>query len=196
MFKDSKIVQSNEVDLILSWFDKKPSSFKLLLDANIDNNFWNNFYNNCRNKSPTILFIKTTENLRFGGFTSVIWPENGAMRDESSFIFSLSKKQKYKIKDPYNAIGVSKNSWISFGNGMDLYIYNNLKTQGGGTYKNSYNIPEAYELNNNKPTFNLLNCEIYQIIYQEEKLKKFKYINKWIIIQILQKYVIFLLIFA
>ena len=62
-----------------------------------------------------MIFIKTTNNIRFGGFTSSIWPTDGAAQDKDSFIFSLSKKQKYKVINQNNAIGVGKNSWISFG---------------------------------------------------------------------------------
>ena len=35
-FKNSNIIQPNEIDLILSWFDKKPISFNLLWDSNND----------------------------------------------------------------------------------------------------------------------------------------------------------------
>ena len=35
MFNDNNIVQLNEEDLILSWFDKKPKNITLLLDVNI-----------------------------------------------------------------------------------------------------------------------------------------------------------------
>ena len=75
MLKNSNIVQSDEIDLILSWFEKKPISFNLLLDSNIDGDSMNAFYNKCENKYPTIIFIKTTENLRIGGYTNVIWPK-------------------------------------------------------------------------------------------------------------------------
>ena len=163
-FSQSNIVKLNEIDLILSWFEKKPNSVNLLLNANIDDNFWNAFYNNCGNKPNTMIFIKTTNNIRFGGFTSSIWPTDGAAQDKDSFIFSLSKKQKYKVINQNNAIGVSKNSWISFGNGYDLYLYNGLRSSGGGTYKNSYDIEgNRYDLNNGNNDFKLSNCEIYQI---------------------------------
>ena len=66
MLKNSNIVQSDEIDLILSWFEIKPNSFNLLLNSNIDGDSMNAFYNKCENKYPTIIFIKTTENLRIG----------------------------------------------------------------------------------------------------------------------------------
>ena len=165
MFKNSKIVEKNEIDMILSWFNIKPSSFNLLLDANIDNNFYKNFYDNCENKYPTIIFIKTTDNIRFGGFTNEIWPLDGEVGDETSFLFSLTKKKKYAIINPEKALGVSNNSFISFGCGNDLYLYSNLKSQGGGTFQTNYDMPEEFELNCGKNTFEVSNCEVYQIEY-------------------------------
>ena len=164
-FQDSNIVQLNEKDLILSWFDKRPKNINLLLNANIDDNFYKSFFDNCGNKANTMIFIKTTENLRFGGFTSSIWPTKGEVKDKESFIFSLSKRQKYKIINQNNAIGVDNGNWISFGNGNDLYLYNNLKSSGGGTYKIYYDIPGIYDLNGGSQSFKLLNCEIYQILF-------------------------------
>ena len=72
------------------------------------------FFNKCGNKSPTMIFIKTTENLRFGGYTNEIWPKNGSKKDENSFIFSLNKKKKYKVINSKYAIGVSQNDWFYF----------------------------------------------------------------------------------
>ena len=111
-----------------------------------------------------MIFIKTTEGERFGGYTSVIWPNGGQSKDTESFLFSLSKKEKYKVINPDYAIGVSKNSYISFGCGNDLWIYNDSNSRGGGTSKSNYNIPgNIYSLNRGKSSFKLLNCEIYQI---------------------------------
>ena len=114
MFENSNIIQSDEIDLILSWFEKKPISFNLLLDSNKDGDSMEQFFNKCGNKSPTMIFIKTTENLRFGGYTNEMWPKNGTKKDENSFIFSLNKKKKYKVINSKYAIGVSQNDWFYF----------------------------------------------------------------------------------
>ena len=161
LFSNSNIIHLDEENLIKSWFDKVPISAKLLLNANIDNNFWDSFFNNCGNKPNTMIFIKTTENLRFGGYTSQIWPTNGIVKDEKSFLFSLTNKEKYKIIKPEYAIRTYNKDWISFGAGNDLYLYNNLNSEGGGTVKSYYDIPNY--LNGGKNRFKLSNCEIYQI---------------------------------
>ena len=170
LFKDSNIVRQDEEDLIKSWFDKKYISAKLLLNANIDNNFWDSFYNKCGNKANTIIFIKTTGNLRFGGYTSQIWPIIGRVKDDKSFIFSLTKKEKYKVINSEYSISVGNKGWICIGGydnmAYDLFLYNNLNSRGGGTYKKYYDIPgknENHNLNGGNTSFKLANCEIYQI---------------------------------
>lgn len=162
MFKASKIINLDEEDLILSWFDAKPISFNLLLNAEINDEFLKNFFEKCENKSPTMIFIKTTENKRFGGYTNEIWPREGAKKDEGSFIFSLTQRKKYTIKDSENAIGVLKDNWISFGNGNDLYLYNCLKSKGGGCHSYCYNL-NGNDLNGEEKNFHLLNCEVYEV---------------------------------
>ena len=47
------------------------------------------------------------------------------MKEMNQFIFSLDKKEKYNVSNPDYIIGCQENNWISFGNGNDLYFYNN-----------------------------------------------------------------------
>ena len=101
LFIDSNIINIYENNLICKWFENKtPISTKLLLNAKIDNNFYKSFFEYCGNKTNTMIFIKTTDGERFGGFTNIIWPINGTAKDNNSFLFSLSKKEKYKIINP------------------------------------------------------------------------------------------------
>ena len=166
LFQGSQIIDDNDKNIIMSWFDKKIISTELLLNAEINDNFLQAFFSKCINRKNTMIFIRTTDNLRFGGFTSVIWPTNGNSSDKESFVFSLTNRQKYKILNADSAIGVNEGSWISFGYGSDLYLYNRLKTEGGGTNQVSYDIPRninGFYLNGGSNRFNLSNCEIYQI---------------------------------
>ena len=166
LFQGSQIIDDNDKNIIISWFDKKIISTELLLNAEINDNFLQAFFSKCRNRKNTMIFIRTTDNLRFGGFTSVIWPTNGNSSDKESFVFSLTNRQKYKILNADRAIEVFEGSWISFGPGMDLYLHNRLKTIGGATIKSSYDIPSnknGFYLNGGKDNFKLSNCEIYQI---------------------------------
>ena len=166
LFQGSQIIDDNDKNIIMSWFDKKIISTELLLNAEINDNFLQAFFSKCINRKNTMIFIRTTDNLRFGGFTSVIWPTNGNSSDKESFVFSLTNRQKYKILNADRALEVFEGSWISFGPGMDLYLHNRLKTIGGATIKSSYDIPSnknGFYLNGGKDNFKLSNCEIYQI---------------------------------
>jgi len=166
IFKNSSIIKSDEDDLILSWLDKKPKNVELLLDSKIDGDLNSKFYEKCQKKSPTMVFVKTTENLRFGGYTSVNWPENNYNKDSKSFLFSLDKKQKYKIKQKEKAIYYSKDFCFSFGGGCDLYIKNKCTSKNDNQVGNaSYDLPSEYELNNGKKNFKVLSYEIYHIQY-------------------------------
>ena len=168
LFQGSQIIDDNDKNIIMSWFDKKIISTELLLNAEINDNFLQAFFSKCINRKNTMIFIRTTDNLRFGGFTSVIWPTNGNSSDKESFVFSLTNRQKYKILNADRAIEVFEGdySYISFGCGNDLFLFNRLNTMGGGTCKASYDIPSnmnKFYLNGGIQNFKLSNCEIYQI---------------------------------
>jgi len=163
LFTNSSIVKSEDVDLIFSWFDKKPIKFNLLLDSKIDGDLNLTFREKCFNKSPTMVFVKTTDNLRFGGFTSVTWPEKNYNTDEKSFLFSLDKKKKYKIKESEkeDAIYYYLNSSFCFGGGWDLYINDKCTLKEDNLVGNgSYDLPSEYELNNGKKKFKVSNYEV------------------------------------
>ena len=96
----SSVINKDEIDLFMNWFDKKPTKIKLLLDSKIDGDSTQTFYNKCSYKFPTVVFVKTTKGRRFGGYCSIGWENaNGNYKkDINNFIFSLDKKKKYKIK--------------------------------------------------------------------------------------------------
>ena len=167
-FKNSCIVNSDENDLIFSWFNKVPKDYKLLLDSRIDDDSIATFMKKCENFTPIIIFIKTSEDIRFGGFCSINWPKSGWKRDEKSFIFSLSRKEIYKVNDPEYAIG-NTSSIICFGcdkgGSWDLLLYDNYLKKGGETWKHIYPIPENKQLNNGNNKFKVSNVEVYQLIF-------------------------------
>ena len=58
------------------------------------------------------------------------------------FVFSLNQKEKNKISNPDKEIGVSTNNYISFGDGHDICLYSNLSSEGEGSGKENYDIPD------------------------------------------------------
>ena len=167
-FEGSNIIKENENDIILNWFDKEPIDAKLLLNSKNDDDSFDTFFKKCGNNSPLIIFIKTNENIRFGGFCSVNWPKEKWARDEKSFIFSLDKNEIYKVNKPDNAIGKLGNI-ISFGSdeqgSWDLLLRNNYLKNGGETWKHIYQLPEYNLINNGKNKFFISNLEIYQLFF-------------------------------
>ena len=163
----SSVINKDEIDLFMNWFDKKPTKIKLLLDSEIDGDSTQTFYNKCSYKFPIVVFVKTTKGRRFGGYCSIGWENaNGNYKkDINNFIFSLDKKKKYKIKKPENGIYTSSGH-IAFGGGHDFVIYNNCTSNNsshnnnGGTYETT----ETYELNG-EYNFTVSSYEVYQIEY-------------------------------
>ena len=166
LFPKSSIIKSNEEKLILSWFDKKPSKFNLLLDSKIDGDKTSTFYQKCGNKCPTILFFKTTNGARFGGFTTKFWSNSGQIKDEKSFVFSLDMKEKYKNNSPkYSLYGDEE--FFQFG--CCCFQICNHCTSVNTNYisddKACYNTPSNYGLTGGEQSFTISSYEVYQVEY-------------------------------
>lgn len=165
LFKNSNIIKLEDEDMIINWFDKKPVNFKLLLDSKIHGDSTSTFINNCAKKCPTIVFVKTTNGCRFGGFTSVLWSYNGYANDKKSFLFSLDKKKKYDINKPECA-NFYYNTYFYFGGGADLCIYNNCTSNNSNQLgRHSFSTPENYEINDGQQYFVVSSYEVYQLEY-------------------------------
>jgi len=166
IFEKSSIIKKDDENTILSWLDKKPSKFNLLLDSKIDGDSTTTFNQKCNNKCPTILFFKTTKGVRFGGFTTKFWEKSNFMKDEKSFVFSLDKKEKYKVTNPNFSI-YSCNDFFQFG--RCCFRINNNCTSVNTNYiydsKNYYDIPCNFGLTGGDKNFTISSYEVYQIEY-------------------------------
>ena len=152
--------------MILSWLEKRPSKFNLLLDSKKDGDSTSTFHKLCGEKCPLILFFKTTNGSRFGGFTTQIWPNDGKKEDGKSFVFSLDKKEKYKVTDTNNAI-IGREDYIQFG-ACCFMIRNNCTTVNTNYIcdnKNCYDIPSNFGLTGGDRKFTISSYEVYQIEY-------------------------------
>ena len=89
----------DDLPLILSWMPKKVKNFELLYDSIKDGTNTGAFHKKCDGKKPTITFVKTKKNRRFGGYTEKCWNESPGsfVVDENSFIFSIDEKEKYPV---------------------------------------------------------------------------------------------------
>ena len=163
-FNNNQIIKVKNEKLILSWFDKKPSKFNLLLDSKVDGDSIEVFYNKCQNKSPTFIIIKTTQGTIFGGYTCFFWKKDSKWyRDDKSFIFSVDKEKKYYPKNTNDHI-FGCNSFFQFGN--DIRIYDKCTSSSQNFVGVAcYNSPENYEMNDRTKNFIVSIYEVYQVEY-------------------------------
>jgi len=165
-FKDSSIVKLEDEDTIMTWFEKKPSQFNKLLDSKIDGDSTNAFENKCAKKCPTMVFVKTTNGYRFGGFTTIIWTNGSYGKDNKAFLFSLDRKEKYNITNENNANYLTSGSFFQFG-GCALRLYNNCTSNKSNYLSNSGfdTVPANYAINGGEQYFTVSSYEVYQIEY-------------------------------
>ena len=165
-FKNSNIANIEEQKAIYNWLDKRPKNAKLLLNSKNDGDKISTFYEKCKDKSPTLVLVKTTEGKKFGGYTSISWKNNngGKITDYQSFIFSLDKMKKYEVQKPEKAIQTN-DDYFAFGAGnCDIYIVDNCHSENSCDSRDNYGI-SGNKLAGNE-TFKVSSYEVY---YLEEK---------------------------
>ena len=164
-FKDSSIIKLEDENTIINWLEKKPEKFVKLLDSKIDGDSTNAFENKCAKKCPTMVFVKTTNGYRIGGFTTIIWTNGSYGKDNKAFLFSLDKKEKYKNTNENYANYLSSGSNFCFG-GAALILYNNCTSnKSNQVANNSFDVPTNYEFIGGDNYFTVSSYEVYQIEY-------------------------------
>lgn len=167
-FYFSSIVSKDDIPLILSWMPKKVKNFELLFDSLKDGTNAGAFHKKCDGKKPTITFIKTKKNRRFGGYTEKCWNESSGkyVVDENSFLFSIDEKEKYPVSQPKYSIYNNEWDGPTFGGGHDLYV-SNFCNQNNESYSlgRDYKLSHKFSLNleNN---FIVESYEVYHVIYE------------------------------
>ena len=164
---NSKIIIKDEIKTLKNWILNSTIKFKLLMNNETSNISIENFHILCDNK-PTLILIKTKENDRIGGFTNLSWKCNEKKRDEfkkdnSTFIFSLDKKQKcFPKKNSFYTIRTFKNeNGPIFGN-LELHINKNFTEGECLNNKKCFKYDE--DILNGKIQFKIEIFEIYEII--------------------------------
>jgi hypothetical protein len=70
----------------------------------------------CDNKGPTITIFKSKPGRVFGGFTQQSWDDKSKYKkDEKAFIFSMDRKQIYRVVQGQNAIYCGSDCGPCFG---------------------------------------------------------------------------------
>ena len=133
LINKSVIMADDEKSSLLKEIEKKTNKkikqLNKIYQATIDGGKPINFHNKCDNIPNTLVVIKSEENKRFGGFTSIPWKSEGNYIDDNeakTFIFSLDSEQISLLKE-YNKTAVfhNKDYGPCFGYKPDIGIMGN-----------------------------------------------------------------------
>lgn len=171
---DSDILKNNEDQIMVCNWIKQNTKFKfnLLYKASRDGDRISTFTEKVKNKSPTLILIKSKAGYKFGGYTTMEWNMTGSYtykEDKFAFIFSINNKQQFNLKkncEKYAICGDPKH--FAFGGGHDLTIWDKFTSNNNSEdykYNFSYNITSNYELTGGSNSFYVEKCEVYQIIF-------------------------------
>ena len=149
LFNGSLIIANDEKEMVYNWIGSNPKEnyFKteLLYRLTRDGDTPQAFHSKCDGKGTTIIFIKNYNNeYRFGGYTTVPWNSNNSHQSDSkAFVFSLTKKKVFPIKNVNDneAVGHYKDYGPIFG---DIYFHS------GGNWSTGTNAscnPSSYSCN-------------------------------------------------
>ena len=152
-----------EEQLVKDWIGKKFKA-NLLFRVSRDGSEPKEFHRLCDNKGPTIIFIETTKDFKFGGYTELDWDKSSSYKtDQSTFLFSINNKTKYTRRNNMCSIYCREDLAPSFGgnNNPDFFCMGSCK-KGKLCDFNTFATPK--ELNNGETTFDVKEMEVYQII--------------------------------
>ena len=155
IFKDSDIIQKDDVKLLLSWLNRKSLKVNLLFNSKYDGDLLSTFFKKVENKAPTIIMIKSSNGYRFGGYSSLVWKYDGN--------WSLMLNKKYNALNSSSSHIFGYKDYFQFGN--DIRIYDKFRSRRDNFVgKVCYNSPNNYEMNGGSKNFTVVNCEVYEII--------------------------------
>lgn len=160
------IERENELDLIKDRLGKNNLNLILLYKATRDGDDAEIFHAKVGDTKNNITLIKTSQGVRFGGYTSQSWDGvNIFKEDDSAFIFSLTKLKTYDVNQKESAIWCYPNYGPVF-EGYQIDIFDRFLTRDlskTGKRGLGYDTNEDYELNNGEKNFVVDEMEVYGI---------------------------------
>ena len=139
--------------------------FNLIYKATENSDKAQVFHERCDQAKNTLVLIETSENRRFGAFTTCDWSGNQIEKnDENAFVFSLDKMKIYDIVPGQPAIACYPNYGPIFLN-CQIKINDDAFTNGGSTFckGQNYQTEEDFELNGGNQDFQIKEIEVYEI---------------------------------
>lgn len=175
----ANIIESiSELKTLSEWINgDKDTQFRLIYSVKKHGDTSDDFHLHVDNYSPTIIIIRDGEGGKYGGYTEQSWALNKIdsnkraifKEDKFAFLFSLTQRKKYPIRNPSKAILIGKNFLFAFGSGSDLYITEKCLSS---TAYNYANFPETYgekpikknEITNFNDYFNVREIEVFHVL--------------------------------
>jgi hypothetical protein len=120
---DARFLSQMDQAYLFELFDRS-IKLKLVYSSSVNGSDAGSFHRHCDEKGPTLVVIRSGNNIA-GGYTDKSWTsENGAWKaSNEAFLFSVTKRKKYPVKpDRYDAIYCDGTAGPSFGSGHDLCI--------------------------------------------------------------------------
>ena len=174
-FQGTSFLKDEEKIMISKWIHpNKVITFNLLFSTDKDGDSYGTFHYYCDGVFPTVTVVLDTSERRFGGYSTHNWAYSqigcNYTRAPGSFIFNLSKKEKYDLNDPLynNAIYRYSSYGPTFGNGHDLYLADGCKSNSSSyCTKSAYNTGNVNLLGENGQTnFQVSSYEVYHVIFE------------------------------
>ena len=171
---DSDILKNDEDKIrVCNWIRQNTKfKFNLLYKASRDGDRISTFTEKVKNKSPTLILIKSKEGYKFGGYTTVEWNMTGYYtykEDKLAFIFSINNKQKFNLKESRKGSAICGDpNHFAFGGGHELTIWDKFTSNDNSKdygYNHTYNTTSNYELTGGSRSFYVEECEVYQVIF-------------------------------
>ena len=153
--------------------NKKIKEIKLLYKAMRDGDQAKDFHSRCDVKENTLIFIKSTNEKKCGGFSTVAWARNDEfINNKNGFLFSLDNKKCYFYKNNGDIYGYSNNGQI-FWFGNRSICSNDIGVDSGFLSKKNINTCGASDIyDGNKyalsgeEKFQTVDLETYQVMLE------------------------------
>ena len=158
------IVKPGSFRIINNWINRlKKLNFELLYKASINGDCAENFHKNCDGYYPTVTIIKSKNNNIFGGYISVPFLSiYKPFLDETAFLFSLTKNQKYRIKNKEFPVSNSHFYGPHFGIN-DLRISSQCLSKVSFCKPRIFNFDRINLIGTNDKNFEIEDYEVYLV---------------------------------
>ena len=170
IIKDPKEYEFIENRLKLTG-NKGEIRYKLLYRATTDGDKAKTFHEKCDTIKGTLTLVKTTDNIKFGGYTEALWSGSGYKTDEKAFCFSLNLNKIYNVAKKEEAITSDNNYGPRFAGTLFGIKDNTFKNGGWCSYTSSSDIQygkldKEREITGGKQYFGVSEVEVFQIIFK------------------------------